>query len=318
MKGLLRSALILSCIGLAGIAPVKSHRICQGFVPENNYRIPVTFTAGGITEQQFNNIFDRFEKIYRPIIEKKGGKLRLNRYWSDGTVNAYAERLGQVYSISMFGGLARYPSMTPDGMALVVCHEAGHHLGGAPKIGGDSAQWATNEGGADYFGTLKCLRLMFAQDNNQFIAQNTEVDPTIQSACQAQYKDATEAAVCIRASAAGVVLGRVLGELGQESQPNVNTPDKSKVSRTDDSHPHAQCRLDTYFQASICPVTVATDVSSADYHQGSCTAPKFTIGLRPTCWFKPDSKDASGFAGDDGQESSDPYGYGSDDNGYGY
>jgi hypothetical protein len=36
----------------------------------------------------------------------------------------------------MFGGLARHELVTDDGFMMVVCHETGHHLGGAPRYNG--------------------------------------------------------------------------------------------------------------------------------------------------------------------------------------
>ena len=68
----------------------------------------------------------------------------------------------------MFGGLARHKLVTPDGFALVACHEMGHHLGGAPRRGG----WASNEGQSDYYATTKCARRIWAEDNNAAIMQD--------------------------------------------------------------------------------------------------------------------------------------------------
>ena len=66
-------------------------------------------------------------------------------------------------------------TITVDGMALVACHEMGHHMGGAPKIDGwYGSSWATNEGGADYYGTLKCARRFFAGDDNASIVKTLD------------------------------------------------------------------------------------------------------------------------------------------------
>jgi len=79
-------------------------------------------------------------------------ELVIDKHWEDGTVNAYASENGNNDVISMFGGLARHPAITPDAFYLVACHEIGHHLGGAPKKG--NTQWASNEGQADSVNTL--------------------------------------------------------------------------------------------------------------------------------------------------------------------
>ncbi len=292
MRRILQISFFIGCLSLLG-ANQSPKVLCDGFAPKNNLYIPANqFTDTGITQDQWTALFDRYEKIYTPIIAAHGGKLELNRLWDDGTVNANANQDGTTWTINMYGGLARYQNMTVDGMALVVCHETGHHLGGAPKIGGDATYWASNEGAADYFGVLKCLRYMFAEDDNTKIVSEMSVEPTIQKTCATQFQDQKDQAICMRGATAGTLLGRILGELGQDSQvPTVDTPDKSVVTETDDSHPAAQCRLDTYYQAANCTASLATEPVGDNYHTGSCTAPQFKMGLRPTCWFKPDDAD---------------------------
>ena len=272
----------------------KTRVLCEGFAPKNNLNIPATlFADGGLSLDQWTALFDKYEKIYAPIVKARGGNLTLNRLWEDGTVNANADQDGTTWVVNMYGGLARYPSMTLDGMTLVVCHETGHHLGGAPKVGGDSSFWASNEGAADYFGVLKCMRNMFADEDNIAVVSQMSVEPTIQKTCTAQFQDQKEQAICVRSASAGLVLGHILGELGQDAQvPSVDTPDKSVVAQTDDQHPAAQCRLDTYFQGANCAADLAT-FQDGDYHTGSCTASKFKMGLRPTCWFKADDADGT-------------------------
>jgi hypothetical protein len=60
------------------------------------------------------------------------------------------------------------------------------------------------------------------------------------------------------------------------------------VSKTDDQHPLAQCRLDTYFNGSICPADAMEDFSQTEGKTGACAQEKGdTFGYRPTCWYKP-------------------------------
>lgn len=89
--------------------------------------------------------------------------------------NASAQRMGSTWVVNMYGGLARHNEITIDGFALVLCHEIGHHLGGAPKYGGFNT-WGTNEGGSDYFATLKCLRRIFQNDDNTKAIENMTID----------------------------------------------------------------------------------------------------------------------------------------------
>lgn len=148
-------------LSLAGVAlGARGRSACDGFLPPNDLRIPVgSLEANGISEAQFNQVLDQVQALYGPIIAARGGRLVINRLWSDSTVNASAERNGGQRIINMYGGLARHDAITQDGLALVACHELGHHLGGAPKFGiFERLDWASNEGQSDYFANLKCLR----------------------------------------------------------------------------------------------------------------------------------------------------------------
>jgi hypothetical protein len=273
-----------------------------GFVPENDLYIPTDMKGinGGINEEQFNRAIDKVESIYASIVSSAGGRLQIERKWSDGTVNAYASQSGKTWKVAMFGGLARHETITEDGMSLVVCHEIGHHIGGAPKKGGTSgggwwggsggaASWATNEGQADYFATLKCLRKTFLNDNNIAIVKEMNVPGLVTEACKKSSKnDAEDTAICIRTSMAGKSVSDLFSALSNLPETKFETPDTKVVTKTDHNHPKAQCRLDTYFQGSLCEVSMNDDVSQRDEVAGTCHGSLgHREGLRPHCWFKP-------------------------------
>lgn len=272
----------------------------EGFLPENDYNIPAGLKLNykTLTEQEFNDVITAVETVYAPVVAEKGGKLKIQRNWKDGTVNAYAKRSGSTYVVAMFGGLARHKETTKDGFAMVVCHELGHHIGGAPKStsiaggwgGSGSVRWASNEGQSDYFASLKCMRNVFKGDNNKKIMADVQVPAAVQTQCAKNFgKDNDEYYMCERSSMAGLSLARLLSDLRKDSKkPTFDTPDTRVVGATDHSHPQAQCRLDTYFAGAICGVSENDDVSDEDETVGTCARVKsFTTGVRPLCWFKP-------------------------------
>ena len=69
--------------------------------------------------------------------------------WASSSINAQAWRLGGVRYVRVYGGLARHPSMTKSGLALMLAHETGHHLGGLPTDPG--MPWMTWQGQADFW-----------------------------------------------------------------------------------------------------------------------------------------------------------------------
>lgn len=266
----------------------------EGLLPENDMWIPAdakSISSSNIDEAKFNEVIDSVVSVYEPIISAMGGKLNVERNWNDGTVNAYAHRRNGTWNVAMFGGLARHNTITPDGFALVVCHEVGHHIGGAPKKASFFSIWASNEGQADYFATLKCLRKVFRNDDNNTIVSKMDVPEVVINTCAQQFSNADDQAICQRGAMAGMSTAKLFQALRkQPTAPAFSTPDQNVVSKTDDNHPGTQCRLDTYFAGAICELDDQMDVSQRDEQTGVCyRANGDSVGVRPLCWFAPKS-----------------------------
>lgn len=259
----------------------------EGFLPDNNWVIPVgAKNTNDMTEERFNEIIDKVEAVYAPIISsERRARLKVNRKWEDGTVNASAQQFWKLWIVNMYGGLARHPAVTDDAFALVVCHELGHHLGGAPK-NSFPMTWASNEGQSDYFASLKCFRKVFGGDDNVEIVKNMNVDDHATAMCESQWGNEEDVALCQRSAMAGKSLSTLLG--GGTRSINFKTPDTRVVDRTNDRHPEGQCRLDTYFQGALCTVPHTVDVSKSDATVGTCNrSGNDDVGIRPLCWYKP-------------------------------
>ncbi len=285
-------ALPLAAIALVSLiaAAPSAPKYRESFLPPNNlqHRIGAKDT-GGITEAQYNQVMDRIEAIYTPIVAARGGHLVLKRLWSDDTVNSSAEQQGSDWIINAYGGLARDKAITQDGEALVVCHEMGHHLGGAPLYA--DMNWASNEGEADYFANSKCLHRFFSDSATANFTQPKVLSDDLalaKAACAKSYKDAHEQAICVRSAVAGQSVTALFTELSGDAPSHFDTPDQSVVAATNDAHPASQCRLDTYYQGSLCNKAFTIDMSMTDPSVGGCAASQgYTSGMRPACWYKP-------------------------------
>ncbi|MBX2989299.1 MAG: M48 family metalloprotease [Bdellovibrionaceae bacterium] len=258
--------------------------------------------VANITEEQFNQIIDDVMKYWQPIAQAKGVNLVAEKNWSDGTVNAYASQSGNTWRVAMFGGLARRPEVTPDGFALVVCHELGHHFAGYAFYG--SRDWASSEGESDYFATNACAKMIWGKDfrGNERFRRIRNVPAPVQENCTAAWpNNANAQAWCVRAAAGGHSLATLLANLGNDPAPKFETPDTTVVSRTNTAHPRGQCRLDTYFAGALCTKTWDMNTIPGRNHpkgqnsqaaelesmKVSCYASEgFKIGMRPSCWFK--------------------------------
>ena len=275
----------------------REHKLCD-FAPENTLSRPEGLErAGGISRADYDLAIDRIEKVYKDIVKKKGGELVINRMWSTTQVNSNATRQGSKWIINAFGGLARYEYMTFDGELMVLCHEMGHHMGGFPKYPGIfGGSWASNEGQSDYFATMKCFRRIIENDNNEAILATMNVPNEVSRGCQLGFKTAKEIAICKRSAMTGKVLAEVLYHLGRSSSsssepadaPDFDTPSTAQVSTTNDKHPLAQCRLDTYFAGAVCGVSKDIDFGEREGLTGACNQERHAaFGFRPRCWYKP-------------------------------
>ncbi|MEN9826685.1 MAG: hypothetical protein RI953_2430 [Pseudomonadota bacterium] len=269
--------------------------------PNNLHQQDNLHSLANISEQDFNNIVNTIINYYKPIVAAKGATLKSNNLWTDSTVNASAQQVGTTWIVNMYGGLARRPEVTPDGFAMVVCHELGHHLGGFPFYGDND--WAASEGQSDYFATQSCAREIW---RNQ-VAENARFRGLVgdfeKNKCDAAWNKVEDQDLCYRAAAAGQSLATLLGALRSGSTPpRFDTPDPRRVSVTYTAHPDAQCRLDTYFSGALCLVGFDKNVIPARSTTGgqtnkdaelkasaaSCmTAAGYANGVRPLCWFKP-------------------------------
>jgi len=266
-------------------------KLCE-FAPKNDIRIPAGLEdASGISEEDFNAVMSQFETVYAPIVKAAGGTLVLNRLWTTDEANSNATRKGKKWIINAYGGLARYKNMDKDGEMMVLCHEMGHHMGGFPEYPGSfgKASWAANEGQADYFATMKCFRRMIQNDNNGALMANLKLPKEIVAGCQKGFSNAKDISICERSALTGKLLGEILHDLGQETSPSpdFNTPDKTKVAKTNNEHPASQCRLDTYFSGATCAADMNVDFSRSEPKLGACAKEAgATYGFRNECWYK--------------------------------
>ena len=270
-----------------------SFNLHASFLPKNALNIPVNkLNPTGISKEQFELVINKVHATYSSLVEAKGARLIINQKWDNNTVNASAARdlsRGTDWFISMYGGLARHPQMTEDAFLVVVCHELGHHLGGYPKKTQAfqvDRKWSSVEGQSDYFASLKCLKKVFEKEDNEAALANKAIPKEVSEQCGISYPNQNEKLICIRSAIAGFEISKFLEVLTETKKPvSFSTPDKKKVFKIGKDHNGAQCRLDTFFQGSLCDVDADTELSKDEAHTGACTKKNGnSSGLRPRCW----------------------------------
>lgn len=289
---LFRWAMCLILLTISGVAPAASKT--QTFMPENDLDVEDYLfngeqsegRSGGVTEAEFYAAIAKVQAAYAPLAVLQGAKLQFIPNWYDSTVNAYAEQIGNLWTVRAFGGMARRPEMTADGFALVMCHEAGHHFGGFPFY---TKEWAASEGQSDYFGAQVCGRKLWEREDNSKVV----VDDVPRFKCDSAFFSTPERQLCYRIAMAGKSLAILLGALGGE-RPDWYTPDYNQVFETDPRHPRAQCRMDTYLAGAVCGAKYRDSVIPGKNNpngQDSVYAKHDALAVscdnRPRCWFAP-------------------------------
>jgi hypothetical protein len=117
-------------------------------------------------------------------------EIEYDLFWDAPVINAQAWRLGRRRCVTVYGGLVRHPSITSCGLALMLAHETGHHLGGPPldpdlrwpTWQGQADYWAASEGMPKVFGRIACrLTLRGAKEivavHRDFSGDEADVTP---------------------------------------------------------------------------------------------------------------------------------------------
>jgi len=242
--------------------------------------------AWALSEKSANELLDHFFSIYQPIIKSTtGASLEIRRDWSINESNAEADRHGSEYSIILSGGLLKKGDLSLPGLAAVACHELGHIIGGAPQHNQYRYAWFGYEGQADYFASLKCLKILFA--NPYFSSLPKRQNREIKNLCSETYTDKKEIEICERAALAGQDMIHYFQDIEKQDEPLVqfDTPLKIIAGGTYSIYPSYQCRLDTFLAGALCSVPVGNALSDKNPLQGTCSQNSFPKGARPACWF---------------------------------
>jgi hypothetical protein len=187
----------------------------------------------------------------------------------------------KTFTIQISGGLINDEPMTTDTLALSICHELGHLLGGGPKKMPDSARmgWLSAEGQADYYSTLKCFRkvipvLSLSPADQAALAESEE---------QAIHKLCSNSE-CERTLRAADRLINALAARNGGGPVGLTTPSDVVVETTNAAaYPPFQCRLDTMVRGSFCDTGPDENLSDTDWNQGTCSEKN---NSRPLCWYR--------------------------------
>ena len=185
--------------------------------------------------------------------------------WDKNHLAAGSNIYEQEASIMLWGGFVRAPGSSFSLIALTLCHEVGHFLGGSPRqhFNNDPEEhWSSAEGQSDWFAAKECLPLIYTQFKNEIGDVNSPNTVCHQTQSPSQ---------CHWISSAGqeftdfsfYYFGGNSVKKATIGQSATERPEKTLIN----TYPSDQCRLDTYKAGALC----------------SAGLDKYC--QRPRCWF---------------------------------
>lgn len=272
----------------------------HGFFPDNNSYMLSESNANMGVQAQSGIVMQKIKEIYNPIFAQKDKSLIIEIQWSEAKVNAYATKDDNNNPlIRVTGGMANHELLTTDGLALILCHEVGHFLGGEPKkLRGRSTKrsWSSAEGQADYYANAVCLKKLFRilppiQEFKEIketatLARTEKSLNGINRSYLNEIERLCETPLCNRIALASLNVAQVYATTRFFNRElSFTYPDNSTVYETLYSHPNPQCRLDTMVAALRCKDSEKLSFKLNDPISGACKTPEFR---RPRCWYYPD------------------------------
>ncbi len=225
-----------------------------------------SYTYASLNQAQFDSILEEVQNEFQTDMQALDLQFTLNKQWKS------EERLASIKIpqgkaiLSISGFMARQELMSEDSFRLLLCHEVGHVLGGAPKQ--SPGHWSSTEGQADYYSTAKCIKRLIPENDEQYS----------------------------RVKAASLALAQMdaIGNGNHPESVSLDKRDSSQVMASITTHPNSQCRLDTMIAGLNCSVDPHIDFDTTNSDIGACVRrssdEEMRNAARPRCWFRPPTK----------------------------
>ncbi|MFP5387634.1 MAG: hypothetical protein ACLGHN_16280 [Bacteriovoracia bacterium] len=245
---------------------------------------------GAVTVTELLQLEDRINAVYSSELMEKEATLEFVFNTDSKILNAFAKKeTPKEWKITIHGGFISHPKMNYNSMALILCHELGHFLGGRPFVEGRrltptmvsrAPKEMSVEGQADFFATAECGKRVLAGEQPAFeittfeqesIFCNSASDPDL---CKVLHQ-ASKRVIDIYTDAVRAITGY------DYPYVNYNRKDPLVVERSliyVGEYPTLQCRLDTMAAGIDCKLDSS----------GKCVLENGElVEKRPACWFKP-------------------------------
>ncbi len=237
-----------------------------------------------------NKIINEISSTFEFFFQTLDLPFRIESRWEDPSSVGGAINNGDAYLVTLHGGLLQNQKLDEDTLRITICHEMGHHFGGAPRrsapmewhgpLGDNGLMLSSSEGEADYYTTATCFRKLVRGQNHRIALSHSSIDETLNARCAEVWgKDTEDHFICLR----GALGGLKLLNLNFDFPISFSSP-STEVAReiVRDIYPSRQCRLDTYVAGALCKHDLPLSFSADEAAPTQCANRQ---GQRPTCWF---------------------------------
>jgi hypothetical protein len=241
-------------------------------------------SLAAVMPNEITAVTHEFEAVYSPMARKLNLRLKFVYKLNSPVNNVTGIRQDDSWVITFYGGMMNQPTLTKEGLRLIVCHEFGHILGGEPSWTHSNNPFSnSNSGQPDYYAASLCMKLILANQKNDEFYRSRSFDKNLEKACSERFHIKHDVLICLRTVEAGLELSQLLAELLRFVPPDFLTPDQTQARVLKEGHPSPQCRLDTFLAGALC-----------NGHPGSANAYEMNefvkvcdkgVSQRPACWF---------------------------------
>ena len=231
-------------------------------------------------EVTFNETLHEARIFFSPIYKKHGKELTIIGDWSYDENNAKAMAYTtNHFFIEVYGGALKAKGTNKDSLRAMICHEVGHHIGGAPYVPRYYEDYylfrGSSEGQADYYAAQRCLKNWFSGENHWRELEKYRFSEKDKKFCTKYEEGQENIGLCLRVITAFKRMLQINIDESVSFQYKARNPNYQYALASSVTHPSKECRLETVYAGVIC---------NAEKKAGCLSFENPIEASRPLCW----------------------------------
>lgn len=240
-----------------------------------------------VKESDFLEISSHIKNIYKEKAKEKSATILFTLKKGQDLPNAYAAKRNKItWEITVIESLLKLEKQSPSSLAMILCHEMGHFLGGGPFVIGRQLTPAVRsrapkemscEGQADFFAGAECfkeltLRIPNILNNQEYFLPAAGVSQN----CEKTTSHINEIEICkkrIHASYQTILVYQELLlklKMPERFSARVdNEPSENTLNQVGE-YPTLDCRFETLVKGTLCSGTSGGECIDTEWQRPDC------------------------------------------------